>query len=369
MRDLPLQSYLQIISGADRSWRARLLRTGLRLGEPFYACAMLVRNKAYDWGWLPVHRVDVPVISVGNLTLGGTGKTPFVAWLARWYRRKNLRVAIISRGYGAHEGNRNDEAKVLEMALPDVPHLQNPDRVLAARTAITELETELIVLDDAFQHRRLARDLDIVLIDALEPFGYGHVFPRGLLREPISGIRRAGIVVLSRADLVSDAQREKLRRHIREIHPAAIWAEIAQRPTVWVNAAQQTAPQESLNCDRAAAFCGIGNPEAFRQTLGRLGISLVGFRTFPDHHAYTRQDIADLSSWIGRLQARVALCTEKDLVKIGLTHLGGVPLWALRVEVAFLEGLPAVESRLEELASVALRRRGQAVPTAHDTGG
>lgn len=363
MRDLPIQSYLQIISGGDRSWRARLIRAGLTLAEPFYAGAMLGRNKAYDWGWFRVHRVDVPVVSVGNITLGGTGKTPFVAWLARWFREKSIRVAIISRGYGANETSRNDEAKVLELALPDVPHLQNPDRALAAQTAITELESELIILDDAFQHRRLARDLDIVLVDALLPFGYGHVFPRGLLREPVSAIRRAGIVVLSRADLISAARRDELRRDIRKIHPDGIWAEIAQRPTVWVNAAQEMAALESLRSDRAAAFCGIGNPEAFRQTLERLGISPLEFRTFPDHHAYTRQDIADLIHWLGRLQVQVAFCTEKDLVKIGLTHLGEVPLWALRVEVAFLEGLPAVEHRLEELASIVFGRREQAALT------
>ena len=142
-----------------------------------------------------IHRAAVPVVSVGNLTLGGTGKTPMVEWLARWYRRRGLRVAILSRGYG-QEGGLNDEGQVLEENLPDVPHLQGPDRVALAGIAAYELETELIVLDDGFQHRRLARDLDLVLIDALDPFGLGNLFPRGLLREPIRSLRRASVVVL-----------------------------------------------------------------------------------------------------------------------------------------------------------------------------
>ena len=118
---------------------------------------MAVRNAGFDRGWNKSHRAAVPVISVGNLTLGGTGKTPMVEWLARWYRRRGLRVAILSRGYG-QDGGLNDEGQVLEENLPDVPHLQGPDRVALAGIAAHELETELIVLDDGFQHRRLARD-------------------------------------------------------------------------------------------------------------------------------------------------------------------------------------------------------------------
>ena len=116
-----------------------------------------------------------------------------VEWIARWFRRHNVRVSIVSRGYRAEEGGRNDEARELEQKLPDVPHVQNPDRVAAAQIAVEELETQLIVLDDGFQHRRLARDVDIVLLDALEPFGFEHVFPRGTLREPLAGLRRADV--------------------------------------------------------------------------------------------------------------------------------------------------------------------------------
>ncbi|MEJ5341092.1 MAG: tetraacyldisaccharide 4'-kinase [Thermogutta sp.] len=359
MRFFSVENYLRIISGQNRTPRAALLRLGLWPAGALYAAAMVLRNKAYDWRWLRTEQVEVPVISVGNLTLGGTGKTPFVAWLARWFRRHGVRVSIVSRGYGAEKGSRNDEAKALEWALPDVPHLQNPDRVAAARTAITELETELILLDDAFQHRRIARDLDIVLLDALQPFGFGHVVPRGLLREPLRGIRRAQIVILSRADLVSQDLREEIRQRVAKLHPSAIWAEIRQQPTAWVNAAGDAQTLESFHPDKVLAFCGIGNPEAFRRTLERLQFTLDpgAVRVFPDHHPYTREDVGDLTRWAEQMQAKAVVCTEKDLVKIGLTHLGKIPLWALRIEVAFISGLSDVEAALQPLVERVVRNR------------
>src|SRR5207244_12530469 len=128
---------------------------------------------------------------------GGTGKTPCAEFVARFFRQLDLRVALLSRGYGSQAG-RNDEALVLEENLPDVPHLQGPDRAALAQVAVEELDSEILVLDDGFQHRRLHRDLDIVLIDATCPWGYGHLLPRGLLREPISSLKRAHVAMLTR---------------------------------------------------------------------------------------------------------------------------------------------------------------------------
>ena len=159
------------------------------------------------------------------------GKTPMVHYLAKWFRSHGVRVAIVSRGYGADTSEPNDEAKELAEKLPDVPHLQNPDRVSASQTAIDELEMQLIVLDDGFQHRRLGRDLDIVMIDALEPFGFDHVFPRGTLREPITGLKRANVVALSRADLAPPALRKSIQERISRINANACWLELAHEPT------------------------------------------------------------------------------------------------------------------------------------------
>ncbi len=157
-----------VVSGRQRGVRAAMLRAGLSVAEPFYRLGVRWRNRQFDTGSREIHRVNVPVISVGNLTVGGTGKTPMVEWLARWFRERGVRVALVSRGYGAEAGARNDEAIELEEKLPDVPHLQNPNRVEAAQTAIEELETQLIVLDDAFQHRRIHRDLSRLSGSAIE---------------------------------------------------------------------------------------------------------------------------------------------------------------------------------------------------------
>ena len=227
---------------------------------------MAVRNAGFDRGWKQIHHADVPVVSVGNLTLGGTGKTPMVEWVARWYRRRGVRVAILSRGYG-QTGGLNDEGRVLEENLPDVPHLQDPDRVALAGIATRELESELIVLDDGFQHRRLARDVDLVLLDALEPFGLGHLFPRGLLREPIRSLRRADVVVLSRADLVTAADRAAIRAEAERRAGPLRWVEARHAPLDLIDSEGNASPLDELAGQSVAAFCGIGNPEGFRRTL------------------------------------------------------------------------------------------------------
>lgn len=201
------ETFREIVTGRRRGPFPAIARFGLSLAELPYRFVVTQRNRRYDEGRCEIQRVPVPVVSVGNLTLGGTGKTPMVAWLASWFREDHVRVAIVSRGYGAGHEATNDEARELESRLPDVPHIQHPDRVKAARIAIEELGSQLILLDDGFQHRRLARDLDLVLIDATEPFGGGRVFPRGLLREPLDGLRRANAVVLTRSHLVSEDRR------------------------------------------------------------------------------------------------------------------------------------------------------------------
>ena len=348
-----------LISGRRNSPLAILLRCVLRLAEVPYALAMTWRNRRYDRAKATIHRAAVPVVSVGNITLGGTGKTPMVQWLARWFREHQVRVTIISRGYRAEEGGRNDEARQIEQELPDVPHLQNPARAEAAKIACEELETQLIILDDGFQHRRLARDLDIVLIDALEPFGHDHVFPRGTLREPLAGLCRADVVILSRADAVDPARRDDIRRRVQSLAPNAVWVEVwhAAKDLISTTGAgtaigtgeasgAQTALLDSLKAAPVLAFCGIGNPAGFRHTIQSCGFDLADFREFPDHHCYTRADIDDLSAWADRSQAAAVLCTHKDLVKIGLDRLGRLPLWAVRVEIDFLSGRDALESRL-----------------------
>jgi tetraacyldisaccharide 4'-kinase len=339
-------AFRDVASGRRRGVTAGLLRAGLYAASFPYRWVVRTRNRRYDRGAAEIHRAAVPVISVGNLTVGGTGKTPMVEWIARHLRGQGVRVAILSRGYGAEQGGLNDEALELELALPDVPHLQNPDRVASSAIAIEELATQLLLLDDGFQHRRLARDLDIVLLDASEPFGFDHVLPRGTLREPVDGLRRAGVVVLSRADMIAPEQREAIRRRALALSPQAAWCEVEHRAAVLVASGGETTPIESLAGKRVAAFCGIGNPAGFRHTLGALGANVAAWREFPDHHNYTRNDVEAICSLARDAGATLIVCTRKDLVKLRVAAIGGIPLRAIGVELHFLRGEDAMTGAL-----------------------
>ncbi|MFL5243219.1 MAG: tetraacyldisaccharide 4'-kinase [Gemmataceae bacterium] len=338
--------FLALISGRRLGAWPSVQRCGLRLASLPYGWVVRIRNWLFDWGWKRSYAVSAPVISVGNLTLGGTGKTPCVEYVARFYRQRGLRVAILSRGYGNLAGC-NDEALVLEENLPDVPHLQGADRVTLANAAIEELESQVLVLDDGFQHRRLRRDLDVVLIDATNPWGHGRLFPRGLLREPRASLRRADLVVLTRSDQVSSEQLQKLRASIGLISAVLPVAETTHQPIDLLNSEGLTKPLGDLKEKRVAAFCGLGNPEAFRQTLLNLEATVCAFRSFPDHHPYSRSDVEHLGAW-ARQQAMdcLVVTTQKDLVKLRLTRLGGRDLFALRIRFQLTAGQEAFDQKL-----------------------
>ena len=329
-----------------------LARAGLAVLEGPYRCAMRLRNALYDTAMRPAWHASVPVVSVGNLTLGGTGKTPMVEHVARRLLARDRRVVILSRGYGAGRGV-NDEARMLRRHLPDVPHLQHPDRVRLARRAVEDHGAQVLVLDDAFQHRRLARDLDLVLLDATEPFGYGRVFPRGLMREPIASLRRADLVVLTRSDLCTPDQLERIRHTVQHRAPDTRWVVTRHRPTDLVAADGTVEPTSNLHGTGVLAFAGIGNPQAFRATLERAGARLIDWREFGDHHPYTPADIVDLGHWAEQHHPDRVVTTEKDLVKIGRPALGDVPLRALRIEVDVLEGNDLLEQALDEILHIA----------------
>lgn len=336
------EAYYTLIRGERRGPLASLARAGLLVASWPYGLGVRIRNRLYDRGWKTAHRAAAPVVSVGNLSVGGTGKTPCVEYVARFYRTLDVRVAILSRGYGAEAG-RNDEAMVLEENLPDVPHYQDPDRVVAAERAVEESESELLVLDDAFQHRRLHRDLDIVLIDATRPAHRDYLLPRGTLREPTSGLKRAGLVVLTRCDQAEPATVDELRDWLARRFPDKPVATTEHRPI----------EHESLRGRPVGAFCGIANPAAFRRTLEGLGATVIVFRTFADHHPYTANNVNDLRNWAARLPPdAVVVTTQKDWVKLRLPDLAGRPLRALRIGLVFRDGQEAFDAALRRLAPV-----------------
>lgn len=318
------------------------MRAGLWAAQWPYRLGVALRNSMFDNGLQKPHKASVPVVSIGNITTGGTGKTPFAAFVSRWFLERGVRVTFVSRGYRAIDGSPNDEALVLGQLCPGVPHLQQPDRVAGARRAVDEHHAQLVVLDDGFQHRRLHRDLDIVLIDALNPWGYGHLLPRGLLREPISSLRRAHIVAITRVDQASPEQLDAIRQRVAAVRSDLPVIEVAFPPLRLINASGQTTDLASLRSQSVVAFCGIGHPQAFFSMLEREQIIVCETRVFADHHAYSLTDVDELCRWCGGQSVNgtsvAVITTQKDLVKFHRDELGGCPLWAVEIGAKITRG-------------------------------
>lgn len=332
--------FRELLSGRRRDPLAFCLRGLLRLGVLPYRLVVSHRNRGFDSGQSEIHQAAVPVISIGNLTTGGTGKTPLVCFIARHLRGLGLRVAIISRGYGAQAGEDNDEAMELARVLPDVPHVQDANRVEAARIAVEELETEIILMDDGFQHRRLYRDLDIVVIDATNPFGYDQLLPRGLLREPVASLARADAVILSRTDLVGESTRMRIKDVIHSQAPKAMVAEAIHSPASILVWPDRTRSIQSLVGKRVALVSAIGNPDAFAATVKGCGAIVVGSKQLPDHDVFDRKTVDEIGSWLSGFgdHSIELICTHKDLVKLQTDRLAGHDVCAVLIELRIITG-------------------------------
>lgn len=310
-------AFKKLISGQTRGVLPELARgilSGLSLP---YRLSMACRNRAFDSGWKKSNRVKVPVISVGNLTTGGTGKTPVVASIVQYLRNSGQRPGIISRGYRADPSGFNDEKRVLDLLCPGVPHIQNPDRVTAAHRIISENQVTSIVLDDAFQHRRIARDLNIVLIDATNPFGYGYLLPRGLLREPICNLGRADMVLITRSNAVSTVELQRLQQEVRQlVRPGVTVCLVSFPVTGLVTNSGQHVELSAIAGEPVMVMTAIGNPAAFVATCEGLNARIVATRFFPDHHHYTATDLNEVRQQARQAGAARIVTTLKDLVKI-----------------------------------------------------
>lgn len=320
-----------LMSGKRRGISASLCRGVLRVASWGYRAAVAIRNRRFDRG-VDVHRVDAPVLCVGNLTTGGTGKTPVVCLLATRLRARGIRVAIVSRGYGRGEAGVNDEAMELYDRLPDVPHVQDPDRVAAARIAIDELESQFILMDDGFGHRRLHRDADVVLVDATNPFGHGYLLPRGLMREPIESIRRAAVVILTRCDQVDRSTIDSIRRRIEAFFGGPILQSSHVAGFLRDHAATLQ-PIDKLIGAKVALVSAIGNPDAFERSVCGIGGDVVDHYRLPDHAAIDAETMSRLRGWAETLEADFVVCTHKDLVKLQIDRLAGKPLFALQIDL------------------------------------
>ncbi len=359
-------AFRRIVAGERKDLTATVVRTAAAVAALPYGLAVSVRNWCYDRGVLPSWTAGVPVVSVGNLTTGGTGKTPMVALVVKQLQRLGLKPGILSRGYRAttHRSRSpspnttpttpsNDEWLVLERLCPAVPHVQHPDRVKGAAEAV-QAGCNVLVLDDGFQHRRLRRDLDIVLVDATNPWGFGHLLPRGLLREPRSSLQRAHLLVVTRIELCEPEQVDALCKELKQLAaPETPLVRVAFQPTCLINSLGK---QEHVSClrDRSVlAFCGIGNPESFERTVRSTGAKLQSLVTFPDHYVFSDEDLRQLGEEATRLDAEMLITTLKDLVKIKHADVRNLPLWALHVEPVVQEGKQHLERLLAQLAQAA----------------
>ena len=319
------------------------------------------------------------VVSVGNLTAGGSGKTPAVAMLARWAHGEGFRVAVLSRGYGSRQrhgvtmvsdGSRivsglsgsGDEPLMLAGLLPGVPIFVCRDRYRAGEAARAETGADFFVLDDGFQHWSLERDLDIVLLDAVEPVGNGHLLPWGPLREPVKALKRAHAVVLTRAraDRSRSQPAEEMLDRFQEI--PCFRSTHAPSGVVFPER-DETRPPSWLTGRPVTAFCGIGKPEAFRKTLNELGAEVKAFRPFPDHHPFTRKDAEGLLREYRKTAADALLTTEKDWMRVGPFLKGIAGAGFLRVELELLSRAEDFFGLLRDRAAGKGVRSG--VPSPH----
>ncbi len=339
--------FLDAISGKRRGLAAGALRAAGRVASWGYAAAIGVRNFAFDRRWFEVCNVAAPVISLGNLTAGGTGKTPVAAFLAQQLQGQGLRPGIVSRGYRRLNDEANDEQLMLQQLVPGIPQVLNRDRVAGAKTAIADHGCDVILLDDGFQHRRLKRDLDLVLIDATRPWGFGHLLPRGLLREPLSSLRRADVILVTRCDQVSASELDAIHAELFRWRGTAECVMVRFAPRRLRNAAGDVRPLSELSAQRCLPFCGIGNPDGFRRTLAELKV-FDALTIFPDHHHYQPGDFQRLAQFAEAAHADCFVTTQKDLVKIPQADIAQRPVWAIEIGAEIVSGAELLEHALAQ---------------------
>lgn len=353
-------------SGVEARWLRGALpfQRLLRLAAFGYGGILSVRNWLYLHGWFDRRRLPTIVVGVGNLTLGGTGKTVLVAHLARWLRDRGYRVGIVSRGYRRRGGGvrivsegrgplvtmdeAGDEPYLLAKLLPGVPVVVGADRYEAGRLAIERFQCQYLLLDDAFQNFSLAKDVEIVLMNARDPWGTGALFPAGVLREPLSALRRADWIILTRADA---GEANGLTDVIRRYNPHAPILRASYAPSellVWGES--EALPVERIVGRRCLAFAAIADPASFEAVAHSSGAILLAFRSFPDHHSYTAEDLDTLEARARILGAEALLTTEKDAVRLPPGHRLSLPLWMLRIRLEILEGDAAWADLLRQVA-------------------
>jgi tetraacyldisaccharide 4'-kinase len=331
-----------------------------------YGLIIQLRLFSYHLGICTQRKLKTKVISVGNITVGGTGKTPLVIYLAKRLSERGENPAILTRGYGRkkkemveltveltediYQGlkweDAGDEPLVMAGRLPQVPILVGKDRRASGHNAQQKFSSHVLILDDGFQHLKLFRNLDILVIDATNPFGDGRLLPAGILREPLSSLKRADVFVLTKTDQTS--HKDELKKTLREFNPEAIVVESVYRIRSTVDFVSGTSVDpKGLENKKALVFSAIGNPSSFEKSLKTLKVRLLKHRTFRDHHPYKSKEISDLVREAKELKADFLITTEKDSVRIPLIKETEIPIYVLKIDLTVTQGEQILFKKIE----------------------
>ena len=386
---LPLIQY----EGADQGheWPTRFLLWILKRISAIYKFVVQTRLFLYETGIYRRFPLGVQIISVGNVTVGGTGKTPLVEKLARELQEKGRHVAILSRGYRKKEktfGEKlkekfsgkghtpprivsdgknllldsemsGDEPYMLATNLNDVVVLVDKDRVKSGRYAVKHFGCDTLILDDGFQYQKLKHRLDLVLVDRTNPFGNGNVLPRGILREPAKNIKRAKFICITKAPKGTDTT--TLRKRIRELNSEAGIMECNHEPTTLVEAFTRIAhPLTDLQGKKIIALSGIASPLSFENSLEALGATIIKRKRYADHHRFSQQEIIDIVLEAKEAGADAIITTEKDAVRMTRIDKCSVPVYFVRIEVCFSAGIDEFNRCINEITLTNLREKATA---------
>lgn len=364
--DTIIQYVMEISAGRRVSLLGSILLSILKGSSYIYRFGVALTIKLYDWGILKRHKVNAFVISIGNITVGGTGKTPTAQKMAEDLKALGHNVVIINRGYRSHldgamglvsDGKRvymtayeaGDEAYLMAKSLPDIPVVVGKDRAITGRYAVTKLHADIIIMDDGYQHWKLQRDLDVVLVDTLNKFGNGELIPRGTLREPLENLDRGDLFLFTKTDQSSALSRMKLRDQIKRYNNVAPVVESIHHPKNFVEIADwykgrgdNELTLEQLQGQNVMVFSAIGNPSSFEQTLSSIGINILEAVRYPDHHDYGMMELQYLQDRAKKLEAVAIVATAKDAVKIPTEFIysdRAIPLYILNMDIQITDGL------------------------------
>ncbi|MDD2679409.1 MAG: tetraacyldisaccharide 4'-kinase [Candidatus Omnitrophica bacterium] len=345
-----MRKYLyNLATDKEKGFFASLVKPWLLLASFIYGA--LIRGLALLFS-LKASRLNCKVISIGNITLGGTGKTSLVEFISRYLRDKGHKLAVLSRGYKKLSGAMGDEPSMLLKHLGDIPVIVDKDRVRAAKRAIAEYGADTVILDDGLQQWRINKDLEIVTVSASQGLGNRHMLPRGILREPLSALKRADIFVLTRTGFNGDLQ--AIRAALNKINPASPIVESVHTALGFYafNKPEELLRPDYLKGKRVALFSGIGEPEAFSGLIRGLGVNIGLDLRFSDHHNYSEEDLSGICAKTSRAGLGIIVTTAKDASRLSdadLEMFGEHKLLVLRIALKITKNEDELLARLLSL--------------------